>query len=178
MADDPLSQLNLSVLRDKVAVPVYQALANKNAKLTRSLAKVLLQDAEFKAQLDTALLDYARRYHERWGKLKVLGMREPIKLQDLYVATHFLRGDDLRRVASVEGMEETFRKRVDKDRLRDTSQQRQNGIEVANEHRFLMVLGGPGAGKSTFLKRIGLEALMFGSPKNHYKHACLPVFWN
>lgn len=175
MADDPLFQLALSALQG-VAVPVFQALANQGVALARSGAKNLLQDAEFKAKLDTALLDYARRYHERWGKLKVLGMREPINLQDLYVATHFLRDDDLRRVASVEGMEQTFRKRVDKDRLRDTSQQRQNGIAVATKHQFLMVLGGPGAGKSTFLKRIGLEALAFGSPKNRYKHACLPVF--
>ncbi|MCW1969081.1 MAG: NACHT domain-containing protein [Anaerolineae bacterium] len=175
MADDPLFQLALSALQG-VAVPVYQALANQGVALVRSGATNVLQDAEFKAKLDATLLDYARRYHERWGKLKVLGMREPINLQDLYVATHFLRGDDLRRVASVAGMEQTFRQRVAKDRLRDTSQQRQNGIAVANEHPFLMVLGGPGAGKSTFLKRIGLEALAFGSAKNRYKHACLPVF--
>lgn len=175
MADDPLFQLALSALQG-VAVPVFQALANQGVALARSGAKNVLQDAEFKTQLDAALLDYARRYHERWGKLKVLGMREPIKLQDLYVATHFLRDDDLRRVASVEGMEKTFRQRVDKDRLRDTSQERRDGIEVANQYQFLTVLGGPGAGKSTFLKRIGLEALAFGLPKNRYKHACLPVF--
>jgi GTPase SAR1 family protein len=35
----------------------------------------------------------------------------------------------------------------------------QEGIKVANQHQYLLVLGQPGAGKSTFLKRIGLAVL-------------------
>ena len=63
MADDPLFQLALSALQG-VAVPVFQALANQGVALARSGAKNVLQDAEFKTQLDAALLDYARRYHK------------------------------------------------------------------------------------------------------------------
>jgi predicted NACHT family NTPase len=37
-----------------------------------------------------------------------------------------------------------------------------------------MVLGAPGAGKSTFLRKIGLEALK--GEKGEYKHSCIPVF--
>lgn len=37
-----------------------------------------------------------------------------------------------------------------------------------------MILGGPGAGKSTFLRRIGLEALK--GKEGIYKHQCIPVF--
>jgi len=37
----------------------------------------------------------------------------------------------------------------------------------------LMVLGSPGAGKSTFLRRMGLEALK--GKKGQFKHACIPV---
>ncbi|MEQ8757880.1 MAG: hypothetical protein RID09_30790 [Coleofasciculus sp. G1-WW12-02] len=36
-----------------------------------------------------------------------------------------------------------------------------------------MVLGSPGAGKSTFLRRMGLEALK--GKKGQFKHACIPV---
>ncbi|PSB25134.1 NACHT domain-containing protein [Stenomitos frigidus] len=36
-----------------------------------------------------------------------------------------------------------------------------------------MVLGGPGAGKSTFLKRIGLEALK--GKNGGFNHSCIPV---
>ena len=40
--------------------------------------------------------------------------------------------------------------------------------------QYLMVLGGPGAGKSTFLRRMGLEALK--GKKGNFKYACIPVF--
>jgi predicted NACHT family NTPase len=36
-----------------------------------------------------------------------------------------------------------------------------------------MVLGSPGAGKSTFLRRIGLEALK--GTHGNFQHKCLPV---
>ena len=37
-----------------------------------------------------------------------------------------------------------------------------------------MVLGGPGTGKSTFLRRIGLEVLR--GKQGEFKHRCIPVF--
>jgi hypothetical protein len=37
-----------------------------------------------------------------------------------------------------------------------------------------MVLGGPGMGKSTFLRKVGLEALKQG--QGEYQHTCIPVF--
>ena len=37
-----------------------------------------------------------------------------------------------------------------------------------------MVLGGPGVGKSTFLRKVGFEALKGKNGK--FQHACIPVF--
>lgn len=57
-----------------------------------------------------------------------------------------------------------------------------DGIAVANQEQYLNVLGAPGAGKSTFLKRLGLCALEAldrddTSPtQDQYSHAKLPVF--
>lgn len=43
---------------------------------------------------------------------------------------------------------------------------------MANEQPYLLVLGGPGIGKSTFLRKIGLEALKTGGQIGRH---CIPV---
>ncbi len=37
-----------------------------------------------------------------------------------------------------------------------------------------MLLGKPGTGKTTFLRKIGVEAIK--GKKGNYKHLCIPVF--
>ncbi|WP_299489515.1 NACHT domain-containing protein [Acaryochloris sp. IP29b_bin.137] len=59
--------------------------------------------------------------------------------------------------------------------LEEKHTKRQSGIEIANSFQYLMVLGGPGTGKSTFLRKIGLEALK-ESHEGYYEHNCIPVF--
>ena len=51
---------------------------------------------------------------------------------------------------------------------------REDGTIAANEKQYLMVLGGPGVGKSTFLCKIGLEALK--GENGSFEHKCIPVF--
>ena len=45
---------------------------------------------------------------------------------------------------------------------------------LANNKQYLMVLGGPGVGKSTFLRKVGLEALK--KKEGNFAHECIPVF--
>ncbi|MBD1870054.1 NACHT domain-containing protein [Cyanobacteria bacterium FACHB-471] len=52
---------------------------------------------------------------------------------------------------------------------------KQPGLTIANQKQYLMVLGGPGMGKSTFLRKMGLEALK-GRRREGFHHPCLPVF--
>lgn len=47
-------------------------------------------------------------------------------------------------------------------------------MRVANNEQYLMVLGGPGVGKSTFLRKVGLEALK--REDGNFEHQCIPVF--
>lgn len=61
-----------------------------------------------------------------------------------------------------------------KHELRGENLAKQEGITVANQEQYLMVLGAPGAGKSTFLRKIGLEALKGKS--GVFQHECIPVF--
>ncbi len=51
-----------------------------------------------------------------------------------------------------------------------------SGLSIANQKQYLMVLGGPGAGKSTFLRKVGLEALRtFYYEGAEYGHRLIPV---
>ena len=119
---------------------------------------------------------YIQNYQKRHCQLKVLGMREPVELSAVYTGVKLL---DERAVLQFDprAIEDSFRE----DRLRGHSVERQedkkySGIAVANERQYLMVLGGPGAGKSTFLRKVGLEALRtFYYERAEYQHRLIPV---
>ena len=119
--------------------------------------------------------DYIRSYKKRHGQLIVtcVGMDAARSLDDIYVDVQFL---DKRRAAtygSTEDIEKAFRARW--ERYSDsTSDERQDGMRVANNEQYLMVLGGPAVGKSTFLRKVGLEALK--RENGDFEHECTPVF--
>ena len=133
-----------------------------------------------KAKSSHAIFQASRKYIENYQKrhcqLKVLGMREPVELSAVYTGVKLL---DERAILQFdpEAIEGSFRK----DRFRGYSAEHQedekySGIAVANERQYLMVLGGPGAGKSTFLRKVGLEALRtFYYERAEYQHRLIPV---
>lgn len=114
---------------------------------------------------------YVKNYTERHCRLKVLGMREPVTLESIYISVSFLLDRDVRRLESIENLEKDYRENRSFQRKNAV---KQCGIGVANQKQYLMVLGGPGAGKSTFLRKIGLEALK--GKNGSYEHECIPVF--
>lgn len=120
-----------------------------------------------------AFKDYVATYQANYGTLKPLGMRQEIALDEIYTAVRFLDGNALRQFGSVTEMETAFRDARHR-RLRQQDSKTQAGIAVANATQFLMVLGAPGAGKSTFLRKMGLEALK--GNRGSYEHRCIPVF--
>ena len=115
---------------------------------------------------------YVQNYTERHGILKVLGMREPRLLESLYTAVRFLEEEEMKGLESVEDLEKAYRQKKQRS-FQFQKRVKRSGIKVANEKQFLMVLGGPGTGKSTFSRRIGLEALK--GKKGQFKHRCIPV---
>ena len=130
---------------------------------------------KLEAKIARACHQYDKNYRERHGQVKVFcaEMREPIPLDDVYVAIQFLDQYALSRYRSPEEVEQAFRKRGEWH-FYLTLDERQNGIQVANNKQYLMLLGGPGVGKSTFLRKVGLEALK--GKNGSFKHKCIPVF--
>lgn len=130
-------------------------------------------DEKTKKLIFDASNQYQKNYEERHGILKVLGMREPVKLESLYTGVQFLDDDTIHNFESIENLENFYRKAKVR-RFQSQDDRKQEGIKVANDKQYLMVLGGPGAGKSTFVRKMGLEALK--GKKGEFKHACIPVF--
>ena len=130
---------------------------------------------KLEAKIANACHQYDKNYRERHGQVKVFcaEMREPIPLDEVYVAIQFLDQHTLSRYRSPEEVEQAFRERGDRH-FDSTSDERQDGIQVANDKQYLMLLGGPGVGKSTFLRKVGLEALK--GKNGSFEHKCIPVF--
>ena len=104
-------------------------------------------------------------------------MREPVDLAQVYTGVKFLLDDDILRFESIAALEKSYRKtRLRGHGGRRSDGEKQPGIKVANGRQYLMVLGVPGAGKSTFLRKVGLESLKTLHYENaEYGHRCVPV---
>ncbi len=140
-----------------------QVLGKTGTKLSREVQNLLFRISQ----------EYIQNYMERHGILKVLGMREPVSLESVYTTVRVLNNDTIRGFLSVEALEKKFRQ-TDKRGFASKERSKRSGLKVANQTQYLMVLGGPGMGKSTFLRKVGLEALK-GKPGS-YQHRCIPVF--
>ena len=129
---------------------------------------------QLKAKIANAWHKYDKEYRARHGELKAYctGMREPIQLDDVYVAVQFLDDQSASRYGSPEDVEKAFRRYGGRFIFSDDD--RKDGTAVANEKQYLMLLGAPGVGKSTFLRKVGLEAL--NGKEGKFEHECIPVF--
>jgi hypothetical protein len=111
--------------------------------------------------------EYIKNYADRHGTFNVLGMGKPVSLESVYTQVNF-HPEIIKTYQSVYAQETAFRDRESRN------DDRRAGMEVANTHQYLMVLGGPGMGKTTFLRKVGLEALK--QAQGQYSHSCIPVF--
>ena len=133
------------------------------------------QIKKLRAKIANSSHQYHNNYRKRHGQLKVycVGMREPIPLDDVYVTVQFLDEQRASKYKSNEDIEKAFRER-NRSRLVLRPDERKDGTEIANDKQYLMLLGGPGVGKSTFLRKVGLEALK--GKEGNFAHKCIPVF--
>ncbi|BAT53248.1 signal transduction protein [Nostoc sp. NIES-3756] len=155
-----------------VATPLIQSLLTGGSQIISKAGKSL-QEREIKSEVDAAAREYEDKYQKRHGILKVLGMRQPVTLESVYTAVQFLNDDAIQSFESIEKLERLYREAKNR-RFTSKDAPKQVGIKVANYKQYLMVLGGPGAGKSTFLRKMGLEALR--GKRGGFEHNCIPVF--
>lgn len=117
---------------------------------------------------------YAESYVRRYGNVKVLGMSKPVSLNDLYTEVYITNPQYRTKEAVIDDLESNFRKSKG-DFF--SQQNRLSGLALANKEAKLNVLGSPGSGKTTFLRKIGLESLVHYNiaPLEKYEHECIPI---
>lgn len=132
-------------------------------------------DEETRKLIYQASEQYIINYHRQHNKLQILGMQQPVDLDSIYTAVQCLQESDIWcwQFESNEDLQK-ISSEVINSRFHRKDVEKQEGIKVANEQQYLMVLGAPGAGKSTFLRKVGLEALKGKS--GELQHECIPVF--
>lgn len=153
--------------------PVAGGLVSIIFDIAKRVGGGVAQSLSDRAKATTALKKYTQRYASRYGVIRILGMRQDLPLESIYTKVKFLDESSIRRFASLESLEQTYRENQ-RRRFQIRESSNLDGFLVANKNQYLMILGGPGAGKSTFLRRIGLEALK--GQIGIYEHQCIPVF--
>ncbi|MBW4471158.1 MAG: NACHT domain-containing protein [Stenomitos rutilans HA7619-LM2] len=164
-------------LASKAAEKAQETIASEITKSAWSSSATQVKPGSFTDQIKQKIFDasgqYISSYADRHGILKVLGMTEPVWIEDIYTRVQFLGNEGIRQYLSLENLEQAYRE-TQQRRFQSRECTKQDGLEVADRQPYLMVLGQPGAGKSTFLRRIGLEALKRDG--SGYRHNCIPVF--
>ena len=119
--------------------------------------------------------NYGKHYREHHDKLKAYcaGMKTSLSLDDIYIEVKFLDQNRVSKYGSLEDAEGAFQG-TNERLFGSNSDERPDGMRVASDEQYLMVLGGPGAGKSTFLRKVGLEAVK--GRDGNFPHECTAVF--
>lgn len=160
------------VLDAAVTGAIIKAVTDIGIKVYEEIKDIKV-DKEFKELFGIATKKYYQTYSDRHGQVQVLGMSKPMPLDAIYSGVRMLDMESMRSYASQADLEEAYRNRGDR-RFRHHDGSKRNGINIANEHERLIVLGDPGIGKSTFLRKVGLEALK--GEQRSYRHKLIPVF--
>jgi hypothetical protein len=137
---------------------------NKNELLNKDVGQ-LIREGKY-----LFLREYTQRYWDRHGMIKVLKMSKPMDLESIYVNVKCL--GNLVRDYYDENLENKYRESKQR-RFNFRDDGKEDGLLWANQKQYLMVLGDPGIGKSTFLRKVGLEALK--GNQGSYQHPLTPV---
>ena len=108
---------------------------------------------------------------DRCGTMRVLDMTQPVDLDRIYTDVNIIKDViGRRRIGYDEVMEVCTREHFDRF-LVGTIKERVKGFEAVEEFQKLVVLGKPGAGKTTFMKYLAMSCL-----GNRFHGELVPIF--
>lgn len=102
---------------------------------------------------NTASDKYRNKIKMLYGKMQVMGMPEPVALSEIYVDAYMLSKQTAYQRYAIE---ELIKRATDPERQHKA--ERVGCLKLVREKGNLFILGKPGAGKTTFLKRVAFNA--------------------
>ncbi|PHM10149.1 NACHT domain-containing protein [Nostoc sp. 'Peltigera malacea cyanobiont' DB3992] len=97
---------------------------------------------------------------KRCGTMRVLDMSQPIRLNDIYTSVNILdKITGQRRLGIDELLQQCRSQDFDLFGLNKITEKRVPGLEAVEKYSKLMILGKPGAGKTTFLKYLAIQCI-------------------
>ncbi|MHB1140798.1 MAG: NACHT domain-containing protein [Sulfuricaulis sp.] len=160
---DPASEVIVKVAADLIVDIVKSGY--KGLQLSKKWITEKNKEHDF---LGNASRQYAERLEQKCNVMHIFGMTKPIPLSSIRVQVKLQNKLTAHQRVSAEDLQSSFdHEQKNFSATLDT----RLGIEAVNEYSRLVVLGKPGAGKTTFLKIIALEAL-----SGHLIHRSLPIF--
>jgi predicted NACHT family NTPase len=106
------------------------------------------------------------------GSMRVLDMTQPINLNEIYTTVNILEKITGRqRLEYQELMQSCSLENYDRFSLSGVQEARIPALDAINKYAKLMILGKPGAGKTTFLKYVALQCIEGG-----FKPHLIPLF--
>ncbi|MGQ4650228.1 NACHT C-terminal helical domain 2-containing protein [Lyngbya aestuarii] len=111
------------------------------------------------------------KVQDHCGSLRLLDIAKPVTLDDLYIDVNILEEITSQRWLGIADLNDFEPEAFDRLGLGKVSTQRLPGIEVVQRYAKLMVLGKPGAGKTTFLQHLAIQC-----NQGHFLATHVPVF--
>jgi len=109
---------------------------------------------------------------EKCGFMRVLDMSQPIGLDDIYTDVNILEKiTGRRRLGIPQLLEQVDIENFERFSLSGIREERVPGLQAVEEHSKLMILGKPGAGKTTFLKHLAIQCV-----EGRFKPKLVPLF--
>jgi NACHT domain len=102
---------------------------------------------------DKAAETYRAKIKTLYGKVQVMGMPEPVALSEIYVDAYVLSKQTAHQRYA---LEELLNRAIDPEKHHEA--ERVGCLKLVREKGNLFILGKPGAGKTTFLKRVAFNA--------------------
>jgi hypothetical protein len=118
-----------------IALPIFQSVFDTGGKFLSLMGKKL--DEKTKQQIYRASGEYDKRYINRHGILKALGMREAVPLESVYTAVQFLDEQAIRSFESIQNLEEAYRQAKGRS-FQQQNCEKQEGLKIANDKQYLM----------------------------------------
>ncbi len=150
--------------RRNVATELFQAICTELGLEWGEIAELdadiqpPIQDVDLDALVRDVRGKVSASIQKRCGTMRVLDMEQPITINSIYTSVNILEKISRNQRRSIEELLDGCEvENFDRFSLGSVRQKRIPALEAVERHEKLLILGKPGAGKTTFLKWLALQ---------------------